>query len=160
MWWISTWPKIPSISLSCYFIRFLLHHVTQCETILFPFSATCCTTFYPLLVLLLHLWRIRPSDNLPFDFNFETKSLRQLARLLEQVNSPSKGCYLYRATQTYKNPRQTSILLVGFEPTISVFRRAKNFHDHCDRLLYNFVSDLMYEYIDGDWGSGCSDYND
>jgi hypothetical protein len=34
----------------------------------------------------------------------------------------------YRATQTQNKHTQTSMLEVGFEPTIPVFERAKTFH--------------------------------
>jgi hypothetical protein len=51
-----------------------------------------------------------------------------LVGLLGRVISPSQGRYLHRTTQTQNKSRQTSMPLVGFEPTIPVFERAKAFH--------------------------------
>jgi FAD synthase len=52
-------------------------------------------------------------------------NLRHLVALLERVISPSQGRYL---TQTQNKHKQTSMLRVGFEPTIPAFERAKTFH--------------------------------
>jgi hypothetical protein len=55
-------------------------------------------------------------------------NLRQSVGLLEWGISPSQGHHLNRTTQTQNTRGQTSMLLVGFEPTIPVFKRAKTFH--------------------------------
>jgi hypothetical protein len=49
-------------------------------------------------------------------------NLRHSVGLLGRVISPSQGRYL---TQTQNEHKQTSMLRVGFEPTISAFERAK-----------------------------------
>jgi hypothetical protein len=45
-----------------------------------------------------------------------------------RVMSPSQGHCLHRATQTQKKRGQTSVLRMGFEPTIPVFEWVKTFH--------------------------------
>jgi hypothetical protein len=64
---------------------------------------------------------------------------RQLVELLELVISPSQGHYLHRTTQTQNKRRQTSMPLVGFKPTIPVFKRAKIFHKNLLRPYPQFL---------------------
>jgi hypothetical protein len=59
-----------------------------------------------------------------FSFLIYTQSLGLLGRR----SSPSQGCYLHRITKTQNKRTQTSMPRVGFEPTISVFERAKTVH--------------------------------
>jgi hypothetical protein len=56
----------------------------------------------------------------------------QSVGLLGQGISPSQGRYL---TQTQNKRKQTSMLSVGFEPTIPMFERAKTVH-----VLYRAVT--------------------
>jgi hypothetical protein len=52
-------------------------------------------------------------------------NLRRSVELFGRVISPSQGRYL---TQTQNKHKQTSMLRVGFEPTIPAFERAKTVH--------------------------------
>jgi hypothetical protein len=51
-------------------------------------------------------------------------------------------------TQTQKKRRQTSITLVGFQPTILVFERAKTFHalDRTAIVIGKFLNDFSHSY--------------
>jgi hypothetical protein len=91
---------------------FLLHFLNK-------FTLTFKVTLLLLWLygLLLGLWRF-----------FSSWSYIQSVGLLRRVISPSQGRYLH--TELYKQNKrtQTSMPLVGFEPTISAFDRAKTVH--------------------------------
>jgi hypothetical protein len=59
-------------------------------------------------------------------FSFLTYT--QSVELLGGGISPSQGRYQHRTTQTQNKRTQTSMPMVGFEPTIPVFKRAKTVH--------------------------------
>jgi hypothetical protein len=83
---------------------------------------------FKFVILLLLRRRIRPSGLLPSELIWKYGSNRQLVGLLGREISPSEGRYLHRTKQTQNKRGQTSMPRVGFEPTMSVFERAKTFH--------------------------------
>jgi hypothetical protein len=60
-------------------------------------------------------------------FSRQFLNLRQSAGLLGVGIGPTQGRYIHRTTQTRNKLRQTLVPVVGFEPTIPVFERAKTF---------------------------------
>jgi hypothetical protein len=82
------------------------------------------------------LWSIGHPWNSLFHFSFLI--LRQSVGLLERGISQSQGRYLHRTKQTQSKRRQTSMPWVRFEPTISVFERAKTVHA-LDQWFSTFV---------------------
>jgi hypothetical protein len=61
--------------------------------------------------------------------------------------SPTQGRYLHRTTQTQNKCRQTSMPLVGFEPTVPPFERVKTFHalDRVTAVIgqYSILTDIV-----------------
>jgi hypothetical protein len=82
--------------------------------------------------LLIPLWRIWIPWNALFHFSFLTP--RQSIGLLGRGISPPQGCYLHMTAQTQNESRQTSMTLLGFEPTIPVNEGISCFRSrgHCD----------------------------
>jgi hypothetical protein len=83
-------------------------------------------------LLLIPLWSIGHPWIALFYFSFLI--LRQSVGILGRGISLSQGRYLYKQNKH----RQTSMTLVGFEPTIPAFGKTKTFHTldprcHCDR---------------------------
>jgi hypothetical protein len=78
------------------------------------------------LLLLLPLWSIWHPWNALFLFSFLI--LRGSVGLFGRGINLSQGRYLHRTTQTQNKRRQVSMPLVGFEPTIPAFERAKIVH--------------------------------
>jgi hypothetical protein len=80
-------------------------------------------------------------------------NLRHSAGLLGRVISLSQGRYL---TQTQNKHKQTSMLLVGLEPTIPAFERAKSSYlrprGHCDRHAteQKYIYDVCMKLNDGE----------
>jgi FAD synthase len=59
---------------------------------------------------------------------FRNLFFTQTVGLLGRVISPSQGRYLHTEQHKQNKHTQTSMLRVGFEPTIQAFERAKTVH--------------------------------
>jgi hypothetical protein len=68
--------------------------------------------------------------------------------LLGREISPSQGRYLHKTKSTQNERTQTSMPLVGFEPTIPAFEQRENDSscfrpcDHCGRHVYDCITEL------------------
>jgi hypothetical protein len=93
--------------------KHLLHTHTHTHTLSLSLS---------LSLLLLPLWSRGHPQNALFHFGFLI--VRQLVGLLGRGISPSQGRHLHKQN----NRGQTSMPWAGFEPTITVFERAKTVH--------------------------------
>jgi hypothetical protein len=72
-----------------------------------------------------HIWS---SGLFPSELIWNCGLYRQSVGFLGRGISTTQGRYLHRTTQTQKKRGDTFIPLVGFEPTIQEFVRAKTFH--------------------------------
>jgi hypothetical protein len=97
----------------------------EAQILIFISEFTPSYTNYTIVLLLL--WLYGPLLGLGLFFSVSW-SCTQSVRLLGRGISPPQGCYLHRTTQTQNKRTQTSMLWVGFEPTIPAFERAKTVH--------------------------------
>jgi hypothetical protein len=95
------------------------------------------------------LWRYSPNSGLGlpprnFPFHFSLRDRRQPVGLLGRVISSSQGLYLYTNTEKRApiHKHQTSMPLVGFEPTTPASERANTMHvldRSADERLAEFI---------------------
>jgi hypothetical protein len=78
-----------------------------------------------LFLLLLMPFVLGPLTYLPPELIWNYGSYKHLVGLLGRGISPSQDRYLHRRKQKQKEREQTSMPLVGFEPTVPVFEWVK-----------------------------------
>jgi hypothetical protein len=86
----------------------------------------------------IHQWHYSPLLGPRLFFSFVISFIHTVEHL-ERVISPSQSLYLHTGQHKHNKCIQTSILWVGFEPTIPAFERAKTVDSlrprgDCDRL--------------------------
>jgi hypothetical protein len=118
---VLAWLLLPSIGQSLHWIfvvmqAFLRSHIYLSIYISIYLSIYSCCSH------LEHRTAVKRFVSLQF------LNLRQSVGLLGRGISPTQGRYLHRTTQTQNKRRQTSLLWVGFEPTIPAFEQEKTFH--------------------------------
>jgi hypothetical protein len=93
-----------------------------------PLLHSTCIYFYSCCSLLKRKASVKRFVSLQF-----LNPRQSIGRTGREI-SRSQGRYLHRTTQAENKRRQTSIHWVGFEPTVRMFERAKEFHrprGHC-----------------------------
>jgi hypothetical protein len=110
--------------------------LVRCESIIYVYTLFLFYfAFYSHLPLFICLWLYSPCGPWPL---FQFHNIHTLGRTSWTGDQPvARPLPIHRTTQTQSTCTQTSMPLVGFEPTIPVFERAKTVHalDHAATVV-------------------------
>jgi hypothetical protein len=119
----SNYATTASCYLSIYLSIYLSVYLSVCLSVYLSVCLSVCLSVYLSIYLSIYLCRYSPCGPRP---SFHFLSLYNVGRTESQP--VARSLPTHRTTQTQKECTQTSMPRVGYEPTISVFERAKTFH--------------------------------